>query len=72
MSEINVSFEKPLEIQKGKTYVIRNLGADLPAEAIERILQRINKSTDAKFIYISGNLEIVTTQEHYTIDEDDL
>ena len=54
-NEIHVDFEQPVEIKKNKTYVIRNLGAELPKEIVNHILKNLQKQTGAKFIIVQGD-----------------
>ena len=53
--EIHINFDQPVEIKKNKSYVIRNLGAELPKEIIDHILKNLQKQTGAKFIIIQGS-----------------
>lgn len=51
---IEVLFETPIEIKKGKTYILKSYGS-LTHEVAEHIIKHISKQTGAKFIIISGS-----------------
>jgi hypothetical protein len=53
-SDISVNFSEPVEIKKNRTYVIRNLGGELPKNIIEHILKHLQEQTKAKFIILQG------------------
>jgi len=55
---IELHFEKPIEIKKGKTYILNLRGGDIPGDAIDRILKHLKKTTGAKFVWIQGNATI--------------
>lgn len=52
---IELHFEKPIEIKKGKTYLLNFRGGDLPGDTITHILKNLKKITGAKFVWIQGN-----------------
>jgi hypothetical protein len=55
---IELHFEKPIEIKKGKTYLLNLKGGEMPGNAIDHILKHLKKTTGAKFIWIQGNATI--------------
>ena len=55
---IQLNFEKPIEIKKGKTYLLNLRGGDMSGEAINHILKHLKKTTGAKFVWIQGNATI--------------
>lgn len=55
---IQLNFEKPIEIKKGKTYLLNLRGGDMSGETINHILKHLKKTTGAKFIWVQGNATI--------------
>lgn len=51
-------FEKPIEIKKGKTYVLNLKGSNMPNDVIEHILKHLEKKTKAKFVWLQGNAKL--------------
>lgn len=57
--QIDVILGKAMEIEKGKTYIIRSTGADLWADEASFVIKQLNEQTGAKWIYLSGSLEVL-------------
>ena len=53
-SPIEIVFEKPIEVKKGKTYLIKSYGS-LPPEIARHIIKQLNKQTGAKFVILDGS-----------------
>lgn len=54
-NEIHVDFAQPVELKKNKTYIIKNLGAELPGNVAIRIIKELQKQTKSKFILLQGS-----------------
>ena len=51
---IEIVFEKPIEVKKGKTYIIKSYG-ELQKDVAQHIIKHLNKQTGAKFVILSGS-----------------
>lgn len=56
---LELRFDAPIELKKGKTYLLKSASFDLPNDALEHIMKQLKKQTGAKFIMISGNVDVV-------------
>jgi hypothetical protein len=56
---IEVVFEKPIEIKKGKTYLIKT-AIGLSGDLANHIIKQLNKQTGAKFVIINGSSVEIT------------
>ena len=54
-----IKFEKPIELKKGKTYLLINRGAEVPDYVLGRALKHIKKTTGAKIIFVQGQVNVV-------------
>ena len=57
--EVDVILGKAMEIEKGKTYIVRATEADLSADQARFVVKQLNEQTGAKWIYMSGSLEVL-------------
>lgn len=57
--EVDVILGKAMEIKKGKTYIVRATGADLTSDQARLVIKQLNEQTGAKWIYMSGSLEVL-------------
>ena len=56
---IEIKFDMPIEVKKGKYYLIKTEGY-LPSDALKHIIKSLHKNTGAHFIIVQGNAEVVT------------
>ena len=57
--QVDVILGKAMEIKKGKTYIVQATGADLTADQARFVVKQLNEQTGAKWIYMSGSLEVL-------------
>ena len=54
---IEICFEQPIELKKGKSYVFKTIGS-LPMDVVQHIIKSIKKTTGANVVIIDGSVNI--------------